>query len=315
MPFGRRIDPDEFAAATSKLVHTEPETARKNSQEPSDREQELKTDERFEARPPKFKMTDLVLSQSVLTELRTLKSRISNHGVIYETWDFRRIDPSGRNAAVNLYGPPGTGKTMCAEALADDFGKMLIEVNYAEIESKYVGETPKNIVAAFRRAKACDALLFFDEADSILGRRMTNVTQSADHAVNVARAVMLKQLDEFSGIVVFATNLAKNFDGAFVRRILQHICIAAPDEDCRRRLWERMITPSVPGRESLDFGYLAKVSDGMTGGSIKNAVLLALSNAADRTGRERKVDAKDLESAIENIKRAQRDVGISQSDW
>jgi SpoVK/Ycf46/Vps4 family AAA+-type ATPase len=298
---------------TDGRTHTEPNAAR-NDEEASRREQELKTAECFEARSPKFKMTDLVVSQSVLAELRTFNSRIANHAVIYDTWEFRRIDPSGRNVAVNLYGPPGTGKTMCAEALADDFGKMLIEVNYAEIESKYVGETPKNAVSAFRQAKACDALLFFDEADSILGRRMTNVTQSADHAVNVARAVMLKQLDEFSGIVVFATNLAKNFDGAFVRRILQHICIAAPDEECRQRLWERMITPSVPGRETLDFGWLAKISDGMTGGFIKNAVLFALSNAADRTGRERRVEAKDLEAAIENIQRAQRDVGSSQSN-
>jgi len=311
--FGTRIDKPQIGSMPRKAAIAAPCPG--NTDKDSVKEVELTTTERFEVRLSTFKMSDLILSQDVIDELKTLQSRIQNHALIYDSWDFRLIDPVGQNVAVNLYGPPGTGKTMCAEALCHQFGKKMIEVNYAEIESKYVGETPKNIVAAFNQAKSSDALLFFDEADSILGRRMTNVTQSADHSVNVARAVMLKQLDGFQGIVVFATNLAKNFDGAFVRRILQHIYIGPPDESCRLRLWERMITPKVPGRDHLDFSYLAKVSDGLTGGLIKNIVLLALSSVANRAPGEQVIQLQDIEYALENIKRSQRDVGSVQSEW
>jgi len=312
-PFGTRIDKPQLKAAPERHAENSAET--QNADSKAGITDEVNTSERFSARPPKFKMHDLILSEAVHIELNTLQSRIENHALIYQEWEFETVDPHGRNVAVNFYGPPGTGKTMCAEALADRLGKKVIEVNYAEIESKYVGETPKNIVAAFDQAKAQDALLFFDEADSILGRRMTNVTQSADHSVNVSRAVMLKQLDAFPGIVVFATNLAKNFDGAFVRRILQHVFVGPPDESSRRRLWDRMITLKVPGRHELDFDHLAKSSEGLTGGLIRNVVLLALSSVANRSKGLQSIKMEDIVSALESINRAQREVGSMQEEW
>jgi len=311
--FGTRIDKPQLKPALERPAENPVET--QDSDKKAGKTDELGTRERFSARPPKFKMHDLILSAAVHNELNTLQSRIENHALIYQEWGFETVDPHGRNVAVNFYGPPGTGKTMCAEALADRLGKTVIEINYAEIESKYVGDTPKNIVAAFDQAKVQDALLFFDEADSILGRRMTNVTQSADHSVNVSRAVMLKQLDAFPGIVVFATNLAKNFDGAFVRRILQHVFVGPPDESSRLRLWERMITVKVPGRDELDFEHLAKRSDGLTGGLIKNVVLLALSSVANRSTGFQIIKIEDIVSALDSIKRAQREVGSMQEEW
>ncbi len=208
-----------------------------------------------------------------------------------------------------FYGLPGTGKTLCAEALTAELGKNVIEVNYAEIESKYVGETPKNIRAAFRRAQETDSVLFFDEADSILGRRMTNVTQAADHGVNVSRAVMLKQLDAFTGVVIFATNLAKNFDGAFVRRILQHIEVPPPDTEGRLAIWKKMFSSVVPGRDTIDWQTVAIDSDGLVGGEIKNAVIISLSEVANRSGSERTLKMDDLKKAIEDVRRAKKDIG------
>jgi ATP-dependent 26S proteasome regulatory subunit len=151
--------------------------------------------------------------------------------------------------------------------------------------------------------------LFFDEADSILGKRMTQVTQAADHGVNVARAVMLKQLDEFDGIVAFATNLARNFDGAFVRRILMHIEIPLPDAARRLLLWQKMITPAVPGRGTIGWQELAEQSDGLSGGDIKNAVVNALAAVAARDDGERFATTADFAQAIEDVRRAARDVG------
>jgi len=302
MSFGRKISPEE---SIQNLSQARPDEGDNRNPEKSIPERVT----HFEARAPKFKMEDVILPEVVRQAIEILKSRIRNHDLIYREWGFESIDPRGVNIAVSFYGQPGTGKTMCAEALASDLGQPILEVNYAEIESKYVGETPKNIIAAFRAAGQSGAILFFDEADSILGRRLTNVTQSADHGVNVSRAVMLKQLDEFEGIVIFATNLARNYDGAFVRRILQHVYVPPPDEACRLLLWKRMISPKVPGQDSVDFCALAKESSGLTGGLIKNAVLIALSELAKCPANGRVLSIDHLRKAMSGVRHAQQEVG------
>lgn len=234
----------------------------------------------FTARTPLYALKNLVLDDATALRLESLKNRFRTHDLVYGEWGLGEIDPSGKHIAFNLYGPPGTGKTMCVEALAREWGKQLIDVSYAEIESKYVGETGKNIVAAFKAAKEQEAVLFFDEADSILGQRMTSVTQAADQAVNVARAVMLKQLDAFDGIVAFATNLARNFDNAFVRRIPIHIEIPLPDEAGRKRILETIVPDKVPFKTKIDFAALAAQTPGLSGGDLKDAVVNAVSDLA-----------------------------------
>lgn len=263
----------------------------------------------FAVREPRFSFDQMVLTPDTVQEINSVCARIQHHGVLYGEWGLAAIDPGGARVAVNLYGPPGTGKTMCAEALARRFGRPILEVNYADIESKYVGETPKNIRAAFAAAAAEGALLFFDEADSILGKRLTDVQQSADHAVNVSRAVMLRQMDLFEGIVVFATNLASNYDAAFVRRIPYHIYMPLPDEECRARLWAQLIPGTMPGKGTISLAVLAEASEGMSGGDIKNAIVLAATRAVQREGAARQLTTEDLTDAIEAVLRARRDVG------
>jgi len=294
----------------------EPAAARPRVQEPEAgraRAQERESDktDMFIPRAPVCSFAQIVLPDAVLAQFTVLKSRIRNHRLLYGEWELEKIDPQGRHIAFNLYGPPGTGKTMCVEALAGELGKTIIDVNYAEIESKYVGETGKNITAAFRAADEMGALLFFDEADSILGRRMTNVTQAADHGVNVARAVMLKQLDLFGGIVAFATNLSRNFDTAFVRRISQHIEIPLPDERAREAIWRKMVSPKVPGRETLDWGRLARESGAFSGGDIKNAVVNALARLADsdEPGRFARTDV--FVEEIRFVRKAKDNIGAA----
>ena len=265
--------------------------------------------ESFVPRPPSQRLDQLVLAPEVRARLQTLLSRIRNHRLLYEDWGLAEIDPRGAHVAFNLYGPPGTGKTMCVEALAAELGRPIIDVSYAEIESKYVGDTGKNIASAFAAARTAGAVLFFDEADSILGKRMTSVTQAADHGVNVARAVMLKQLDSSEGIVAFATNLAHNFDNAFVRRILAHIEIPLPDAPARLALWQRMLGIRVPGREAVDWSALADRSAGLAGGDIKNAVVIALAATAEKRPEERRVATADLLDAIDHVQSARRAVG------
>lgn len=188
---------------------------------------------------------------------------------------------------------------MCAEGLASELGIDLIEVSYADIESKYVGETGKNIRASFKAAGETGSLLFFDEADTIQGARMSNVTQAADHAVDVARAVMLKELDNFEGVIVFATNQFGKYDHAFLRRILLHIEVPLPDDKTREKLWQHLVISTIPGRENLNWRELAEQSSGMFGGDIKNCVIIACSESVMQL--EKQINQACCLKAIEQV--------------
>ena len=230
--------------------------------------------------------------------------------MLYQDFGLNEIDPYGGRTAINLYGPPGTGKTFAAEAIANELGMGLIRVNYAEIESKFVGDTPKNIKAAFQKARESNAVLFFDEADSILGRRLSNITQSTDHAVNVSRSVMLLELDRFTGVTIFATNLASNYDTAFVRRILGHVEMPLPDAEVRARLWRSHIPSRMPvALDEADWDRLVAETDGLAGGDILNCVVSAASQAIERDGPGCQVLLNDFLTAIAAARRAREVIG------
>jgi SpoVK/Ycf46/Vps4 family AAA+-type ATPase len=265
--------------------------------------------EMFTPATPTRSLEDLIVSAPVRSRIEAAVNRIRYHEVLYRHWNLESIDPRGRRVAINLYGPPGTGKTFCADAIANHLKKRIITVNYAEIESKYVGETPKNIVGAFSRARETESVLFFDEADSILGKRLTSVTQSADHGVNVSRSVMLLQLDAFDGVVVFATNLAQNYDGAFVRRIAAHIEFELPDFGCRTRLWAKLVPTQLPREDGVTPIWLSEQSDGLSGGDMLNALIAAATRAVARDAPVRLLRQADLLDEIAHVRRARTQVG------
>ena len=263
----------------------------------------------FSPRVPRYEFKDLVLPKKVMDELEVLDSMIRNHALVYEGWGMRSIDPYGGQKSFNVFGPPGTGKTMIVEALASRWGKPLIDVDMSQMESKYVGETGKNIAAAFKAAREADAVLLFDEADAVLGKRLTDVRQSADQSVNTSRSVMLKQLEAHDGIVAFATNFPANYDAAFVRRILKHIQVPLPDKEGRRKLFEKKIPPNAPGRDELDWDRLAELSDMLSGGDILVAVKNACFDAVRRP--EQRLTTEILLAAITNARIAKAQVGNS----
>lgn len=274
-----------------------------------DEEIEFARTEQFLAESPERTLNDVVLPAVVRSRIDTALSRILYHETLYHGWNLKKLDPHGARTALNFYGPPGTGKTLCAEAIAHHLGKTMIRVSYAEIESKYVGETPKNITAAFKKAKDTDSVLFFDEADSILGKRLTQVTQAADHSVNLTRSVMLMQLDHFDGVVIFATNLQQNYDSAFVRRILAHIEFELPDRACRERLWEQLLPVEVPREPVIDAAWLASISDGLSGGDLRTVILAAAGRAVQRVDQQRYVTRSDFEEEAQAVRRAKASVG------
>ena len=267
----------------------------------------------FVVESPRRRLADLVIPASTLLQFKSLLTKIKYQHVLYDDFGLREIDPYGGRTAINLYGPPGTGKSFAADAIASELGMGIIRANYAEIESKYVGETAKNIKAAFQKARETQALLFFDEADSILGRRLSNITQSTDHAVNVSRSVMLLELDHFSGVTVFATNLASNYDTAFIRRILGHIEMPLPDADSRSRLWQFHLPERLPVQLNADDrARLVLETDGLSGGDILNIVIYAASIALEREGPACRITFDDFLMAINASKRAKQEIGVSK---
>ncbi len=254
-------------------------------------------------------MDDLIVPAAIRDRIDLALRQVDYHEILYRDWNLKKIDPYRTGAALNFYGPSGTGKSLAAEAIAHHRGSPLIDVSYAEIESRYVGDTPKNIVACFRAAQERRAVLVFNEADSILGSRLSSVTQSSDHSVNVSRAVMLSQLDAFGGLVIFTTNFPRNYDAAFVRRILMHVRFDLPDEPARRTLWASLVPREVPGSLALDTVALAASSAELSGGDIVNAIKAGAARAVGREIGQRVLRTEDLLGEIAAIRQAKAEVG------
>lgn len=262
----------------------------------------------FVPQKPLYSLDRLILDEATRKALQDALTLIEQQRLIYETWNLQSIDRTGRKVALNFYGLPGTGKTLAAEAIANSLGKDILMVSYAELESKYVGETPKNIKAAFAKAARADAVLFFDEADSILGKRLTQVSQSADHSVNLTRSTTLIELDRFNGLVIFASNLVGNYDAAFLRRMIAHIEFCLPEKAQLREIWRIHIPPQLPIEPDLDFEKLAELSLGASGGEVKNALLLAVATVAARPKSEHVVRFADLANAMRVVLEQKRKV-------
>ena len=252
-------------------------------------------------REPRWKFSDVYIDPKILTEINRSLLIARHRDKLFGEWKLGNGQDSGRAIVFNFYGPSGTGKSMTGEAIAAELGKKIYVVNYSELESKYVGETPKNIVEVFRKAQAEDAVLIFDEADSFLGKRLTNVTQSADYGVNITRSVMLLELEKFDGIVIFTTNLVTNYDEAFKRRILTSIKFDLPDEFARRKIWEIYLSRNLPLNQTLSAETLAEKYDNISGADIKDMLLYAALCALHRDEAQPLIEAKDFDAAFDMI--------------
>ena len=304
MGIGKRINNINKDVPITQSVHNETMT-----------ESKVKKEVVFVPEIPKYTLEDLILPRNVYEKILDIADYAHNSKVVFEDWGLKSTHKYSRGMGINLYGPPGTGKTMAAHAIANYLGRKILVVNYADIESKYVGETPKNIRKAFEAAKETHSILFFDEADAILSRRVTNMLNATDVSVNQNRSVMLMIMNEYQDFIIFATNFIENFDPAFMRRIAIHVKFDLPDYECRKRLWKMYIPKEMPN--DFDIEMIAQKYAGISGSDISTAVLMAAFKAArqkDTVVREKYVEEMIqgiLESKKANNKNQQHPINVT----
>ena len=257
------------------LRNTSYKKAEVKEQEAGQKEENASVQKMIESYEPRFELEQVAFNQTVRQQIKTAISAVKYKKKMSEEWGMSEYFAGNRAIILNFYGKPGTGKSMTAEAVAKALGKNVYHINYSELESKYVGETPKNIRKAFECATKDDAVLIFDEADSFLGKRLSSVTQSADYGVNITRSVLLMELEKFSGVVVFTTNLISNYDEAFKRRILLSVYFEMPDKEARTVIWNLHLGKKMPLHSEVSAESLAGRYDGISGADIKDMVFYA----------------------------------------
>jgi SpoVK/Ycf46/Vps4 family AAA+-type ATPase len=229
---------------------------------------------------PRRTFDDVVLPPGTRRALEQALVQVTSHDVIFRRWGLGERHPTGLALAFHFAGPPGTGKTICADAIAHALGRTLLVVRYAELESMWMGETPKQVAAVFRKARETGSVLFFDEADAIASRRSSTPDFGAVREANTVVNVLLQGLEAFTGVVIFATNMSANLDPAFERRIRTHVLFEMPGAIEREQIWRVQVHPDLtPLADDVDFRRLAETYEA-SGGDIRNAVLKAALAAA-----------------------------------
>lgn len=230
---------------------------------------------------PVFRFDDLVLTVETETHLRELVAQVRHRGTVLDEWGFRRRLPRGRGVAALFSGPPGTGKTTAAEAVAKELSTDLFRVDLSRVVSKYIGETEKNLAVAFHEAEMSGALLLFDEADALFGRR-TDVRDAHDRYANLEVSYLLQRVETFTGLVILSTNRPGNIDDALLRRLRFVVRFDSPDLARREELWRR----SFPADASVgDLDWLRLAGHDLSGGHIQTAALAAAFLAVADGGR------------------------------
>ncbi len=228
---------------------------------------------------PQYGWDDIVLAKEHLQQLREICSYVKYRSTVYDSWGFDGKLALGKGLNVLFAGPSGTGKTMSADIMAGDLGLDLYKIDLSGVVSKYIGETEKNLARIFTEAERSNTILFFDEADALFGKR-SEVRDAHDRYANVEISYLLQRMEEYTGIVILATNLRKNMDDAFVRRLHFTIEFPLPSAKDRRRIWEKIWPVATPRSADVDLDFLAQRFD-LTGGNIRNIALAAAFLAAD----------------------------------
>ena len=228
---------------------------------------------------PRYKWNDIVLPTDRVAQLREICNHMKYRDRVYVDWGFGRKLALGKGLMVLFAGPSGTGKTMAADVIAGELGLDLYKIDLSSVISKYIGETEKNLARIFTEAETSNAILFFDEADALFGKR-SEVKDSHDRYANIEVGYLLQRMEEYEGVAILATNFRKNMDEAFVRRLHFTLDLPFPDQADRHRIWQGIWPQDTPRDRDIDLESMAQRFE-MTGGNIRNVALAAAFLAAD----------------------------------
>jgi len=227
---------------------------------------------------PRYSWDDIILPGDQIEQLREICSYVKHYYTVYGDWGFGRKLSLGKGLNLLFAGPSGTGKTMAAEIMGNELGLDLYKIDLSAIVSKYIGETEKNLERIFSEGQNSNAILFFDEADALFGKR-SEVRDSHDRYANIEIAYLLQKMEEYDGVVILATNLRKNMDEAFARRMHFSVEFPIPEESDRYRIWQSIFPTEAPIAKDIDLSFMARQFK-ITGGNIKNIALSAAFLAA-----------------------------------
>ena len=226
-----------------------------------------------------YRWEDLVVPERQRVLLRSISAYLRHRDRVLSDWGYEKTVARTQGLKVLFAGESGTGKTMAAQVLGAELGLDLYRVDLATVVSKYIGETEKNLERIFSAADGSNAILFFDEADALFGKR-SEVSDSHDRYANIEVAYLLQRMEAYDGAVILATNYKRNIDDAFIRRLDFVVDFPFPEADDRRRIWELVIPDSAPVAEDVDLDFLATQFK-LSGGAIRNCSLAAAFQAAD----------------------------------
>jgi AAA+ superfamily predicted ATPase len=231
---------------------------------------------------PGYRWDDLVMPERQRELLQSISAYLRHRDRVLSDWGYEKAVARTQGLKVLFAGESGTGKTMAAQVLAAQLGLEIFRVDLATIVSKYIGETEKNLDRIFGAAEGSNAILFFDEADALFGKR-SEVSDSHDRYANIEVAYLLQKMEGYAGAVILATNFRRNIDDAFVRRLDFVIDFPFPEAEDRRRIWELLLPAEAPRADDIDLDFLAERFK-LSGGAIRNCSLSAAFQAADDGG-------------------------------
>ena len=227
---------------------------------------------------PRYSWEDIVLPEDQLALLHEIIDTVRGRPQVLDVWGLGAKLTSSRGVTLLFSGPPGTGKTMAAQIIAGALGLDIYRIDLSTIVSKYIGETEKNIERIFREAEQSNAILFFDEADALFGKR-SEVRDSHDRYANIEVSYLLQRMEAYDGITILATNLRGNLDEAFTRRLQFAVSFPFPESEDRLLIWQTLFPPDIPRTPDIDLAYLAERFR-LAGGNIRNIIVSAAYLAA-----------------------------------
>lgn len=230
---------------------------------------------------PVYSWDDIVLPEDSKNQLREICDSVKNRSRVHEEWGFEKKFSLGKGLNILFTGASGTGKTMAAEVIANELQLDMYKIDLSSVVSKWVGETEKNISRVFKEARDTNAIIFFDEADALFGKR-TEVKDAHDRYANIEVNFLLQKMEEHEGIVILASNFKENIDKAFLRRMHHTLEFPFPDEESRLRIWGNIFPKAAPLAGDVDMVALARRFK-ISGGNIKNAAVNAAFYAAEES--------------------------------